>query len=278
MARALESALDIEPEDGADDEAPAPPKREASRQGNGGNGGKARGWSEDQPAVAPRARAVPKGRESPAGAHQQASHGRNPTPSAGQLSTARETPRRSRPVVVAPRARLHVEDKPTGEAQDTWGLAKLSEKVTAASSRDDLAREVVEYVAQHFKRAAVFAVRHQRAAGWIGKGPGFFPERVEQTSIPLDEPSLFRGVHAPYIGPVPDTEENWELFAFLGGTVPPAVVIVPVMVRDRLVSVLYADNDSDPLVWVDLAIWKRVAEMMAIALEILILRNKARSV
>jgi hypothetical protein len=52
--------------------------------------------------------------------------------------------------------------------------------------------------------------------------------------------------------------------------------MVPVAVRERLVAILYADNDADPLVWVDVAVWKRIAEMMALAFEIMILKNRMR--
>lgn len=264
-ARALEAALDITP---SQDSSPEMDGRTASPL-PADPGGQRRGWSEDAPLEAKRA-PFSKARPPVTPRTKQ---------TAGVVATPlpRDGARRTRLPVVAPRARLHVEDRPTGEAQDTWGLAKLSDTVTAASSRDDLAGEIVEYVAQHFKRAAVFAVRQQRATGWMGKGPGFFPERIGQTVIRLDTPSLFTDVDAPYIGPVPEIVENRELYAFLGGTVPPAVLIVPVMIRDRLVSVIYADNDAEPLVWIDLAVWKRVAEMMAIALEIIILKNRART-
>ena len=63
-----------------------------------------------------------------------------------------------------------------------------------------------------------------------------------------------------------------------GDTVPPAILMVPIVLRDRLVAVLYADNGTGPLGPVDPAAWKRLSQMAAMSLEILILRNKMRRV
>ena len=177
-------------------------------------------------------------------------------------------------------AKLRIDEGPAPQVKDAWGLDTLSATIAEASSRDQIAREIVAYVAKHFRRVGIFTVRQDQAAGWMGAGPGFFPERLAKTIVPLGTASLFSKLaNDPnvYIGAVEDTPEVRELYGFLGGSTPAAVLMVPVVVRERLVAILYADNDTEPLVWVDVAVWKRIAEMMSLAFEIMILKNRMRS-
>ena len=67
-----------------------------------------------------------------------------------------------------------------------------------------------------------------------------------------------------------------DFYEELGSSAPPNLLLVPVILRDRLVAILYADNLDGALGAIDMAIWNRLAQMIAMSIEILILKNKMR--
>lgn len=169
---------------------------------------------------------------------------------------------------------------PPSDARALAGPDQLSETLAHALSRDDIAREVVLFMAGRFRRVAAFAVRQDKVNGWIGVGPGFDSERLRGISLPLAS-SVFAALQVSqrvYLGPVPGSVENHTLLAPQGGSIPPAILMIPVSIRDRLVTALYADNENDPLGPIDLALWKRVGKIMEVAFEIMILKNKMKQV
>jgi hypothetical protein len=172
-----------------------------------------------------------------------------------------------------------VEARPSAQITDALGLDGLAETIAAAGTRDEAVREILSYMAGHFRRVAIFSVRQDQATGWFGAGPGFFPERVAKAAIPLGRSSIFSKLASDpsaFVAEIVPSPDNAEIYAFLEGTIPSAALVVPVTLRDRLVSILYADNENEPLAMVDMAVWKRIAEMMAISFEIMILKAKMR--
>jgi len=182
---------------------------------------------------------------------------------------------------------------------------QLVDVASAVSSSDELARELVAFMARRFKRVAAFAVRQEKIAGWIA-GPGVDAEPLARIKIPMGGSSLFSPVQASqdvYIGAIPRDPGSLadhlgleygppaspadglrmahhdvagDFYTAFGGPTPPAILLIPVVLRDRLVAVLYADNQSETLGPVDLALWKRLAHVASLALEILILKGKMR--
>src|SRR6185295_8955967 len=146
-------------------------------------------------------------------------------------------------------------------------------------TREELADEIVGFMAARYRRVAIFSVRQDLATGWMGAGPGLDLDRLLDLAIPLDEPSIFSPVQASqsvFVGlPIPGPRSQ-AFYAHLGTSAPPNLLLVPVTLRDRLVAILYADNLNDALGAIDMAIWKRLAQMIAMSLEILILKNKMR--
>jgi len=146
-------------------------------------------------------------------------------------------------------------------------------------TREQLAEEVVGFMAARYRRVALFAVRQDLATGWSGSGPGLDLDQLLSLAIPLKEPSIFSPVQASqsvFVGlPVPGPRSQ-AFYERLGANAPPNLLLVPVVLRDRLVAILYADNLNEALGAIDMAIWKRLAQMIAMSLEILILKNKMR--
>ena len=70
-------------------------------------------------------------------------------------------------------------------------------------------------------------------------------EAVERVILPLQQPSIFRlafEARAHYLGPVPKQPVNYLFLKLLGGKVPRSAFVIPVVVRGKVVNLLYCDN------------------------------------
>jgi hypothetical protein len=98
---------------------------------------------------------------------------------------------------------------------------------------------------------------------------------MAELAIQLDSPSVFREVvlsRMPYRGPMPDGSAN-RTFARIMGGVSAEVLIMPILIRDRVVAVLFADRALRPLP--DAALHATIHEA-GLAYERLILLGKSR--
>jgi hypothetical protein len=136
---------------------------------------------------------------------------------------------------------------------------------------------VLDFTSARFRRCALFIAQPDRILGWSGRGPGINPVRVRQVALPLDRPSLFgflrQGLES-YLGPVPDLPLNTKFYLDLGCTTPARAFLAPVLIKGRPTLVVYADNESEGGWHPDLPAFRRLLAKAALALEILILKNK----
>jgi hypothetical protein len=146
-------------------------------------------------------------------------------------------------------------------------------QLRSAATRDEIAREVLDYVGQLTARVILFVVRKALLVGHDARGVDV--GTVRRVSVHVDAPSLFRDVVAsrlPYRGPLPETPAN-RAFAHAIGGVQSEVLLMPIAIRDRIVAVLYADGAAQPLP--DAALHATTREA-GLAYERLILEGKSR--
>ena len=255
--------------------APALGPRDAGTPATGTSGRRSSGAQAPQPPSS--RRASPPAAASRRGAASSSGAG------AGARDASRRSSGRAASEARAAAAELPGRTQPEasqGALRPPMELEQLAEILCSAASRDDVAREVVTFVASRFRRAAAFAIRQERAAGWIGSGRGFDPARLRAISVPVAGSifSVLTAAQSLYVGPLAASPESQELFAALGGVIPNTILLVPILLRERLVTALYADNETDPLGAVDLALFKRLGKMTEVALEIIILKNKLKQI
>lgn len=162
---------------------------------------------------------------------------------------------------------------------DPLGEESAAEMLVEAQDRDEILAAVLGSLARDFSRCAIFLVRGELAMGWkcaLGRqaAPGF-----DLLQIPLDEPSVLKTVaegKSYYLGPIPRSPFNSMMLQEMGGTVPTAALLVPLLMMGRVVGILYADgkgiNLGDRLF--DL---QKLTAKAAMAFEILVLKNKILS-
>jgi hypothetical protein len=136
------------------------------------------------------------------------------------------------------------------ERPPTVTVAQALTRIDAAASRDDIAAALCAYLRSRCDCALVLVVREAMALGWKGFAPAASATVVESLALPLGAPSMLRLAYdqaAPFAGPPPAEgailqERLWKLL--LCGR-PSAVAVVPVMLRERVVNLIYAHGEID---------------------------------
>jgi hypothetical protein len=113
-----------------------------------------------------------------------------------------------------------------------------------ADERDAVAAILVAYLVKLCRRAAFFVVKKGELGGWVGGGLGVYADSLRQAVLSLDVPSTFRDVvqtRLPFRGPVSDPPSRDFLIDGLSWA-PTEMLAIPIVVRDRVVGVLYGDD------------------------------------
>ncbi len=166
---------------------------------------------------------------------------------------------------------------PPSAAPRPTTLEALSERLRAADTRDEVFDALLDFAAPHFQRCALFVVQPDRVLGWGGRGAGMSAVRVRNVTVAFDRPSLFvffRKGGDYYYGPVPDLPANARFYLDLGCPPPGRVFLLPLTIKGRPGVILYADHGNDRTPPPDITLFRRAMRKAALALEILILKNK----
>lgn len=155
--------------------------------------------------------------------------------------------------------------------------ADLVASLSKAESRDDIASAVLVEAGRLLQRAALFIAQADRVIGWAAVPEP--PDGLRSFSLAFSEPSLFaslRNTDGFYVGPCPDLPGNHRVLESLGGAFPAVVAAVPVSLKGK--SVLFLVGQVRPGEAPPKAMeLKRLGALTAIALEILLLKNRLRS-
>lgn len=155
-------------------------------------------------------------------------------------------------------------------------LTSLSQQLAAATDRNDIARSLINYLAQEFSASGLFMVRSTTVTGWLAQHDNVELAGFDQLNIPLQELSIFNQVvnsKSHFLGSVSDSPQNRNLLQLFAAKPPQTALVIPLLVRDRLVSILYIQDNLAILEkhFTELQSIARKAEM---SFTLLILKNK----
>jgi hypothetical protein len=167
-----------------------------------------------------------------------------------------------------PRAEQELEQRPPPEARSHAGLWSSSAEATPgdlgqqseafsgaalalkrARSRDDVGRILFRYFQEFFMNVAFFVLRKGEIAGWDAEGIKLTKDKIRSISIPTDQHSTFRDVimaRLPRRGQLDETPVDLKFQANIGYR-PRDVSLVPVMIRDKIIGIIYSDGILAPL-------------------------------
>ena len=131
------------------------------------------------------------------------------------------------------------------------GLAELRASMAAVekcSSLSEALTHLVNEITHYVDRAAMFIVKGSSAIGWYAKGVDSL-DAVKQTVIPLTGDTIFRAVHnsrQAVRGELQSSPGTAQALQRLGGH-PRGMVAVPLILRDKLAAILYADTTGEKI-------------------------------
>ncbi len=180
---------------------------------------------------------------------------------------------------------LDEEDLALLQAADS-GPRSAEERLDAAAVqlqtidiRDEIGDVLLAFCAPYFQRRLLLVRRKEQIIGWRGEGDGVDRASVRAIEIPISAPSVFLGLTEGtsfWLGPLPALAANQPLVKGLGGA-PKDCVVLPVLLRSRVVCFLYGDNGEDGVTGVPMAELRRLASKAGVAYEVYILKNKIRT-
>ncbi|MDI3287724.1 hypothetical protein [Polyangium sp. 15x6] len=162
--------------------------------------------------------------------------------------------------------------------------AMAEEELGEATTTDAVLDIFFAFAHQFFEYTALFVVHGDVADGRDASGPGAGAARLMSFSVPLGRPSvlaLARERRAPVIMPPAVGDLDVEIASELGrsgrteaGTRAAAVLVLPIVVRNRTVALLYGDDGAADVELSALGDVIAIAGLTAEALERAILRKK----
>ncbi len=155
-------------------------------------------------------------------------------------------------------------------------LADTAKRLVAATSRDDVADALIEYLGAHYARAALFMVVAGQVTGWRALKNGQPIPAIDQFQLPLNEPSVLKTAvesKSFFLGPVPPSGANLALTTLLGKPAPTTAVLLPLSMLGRVVGLVYVDDPKLDMA-AALAALQQVVAKTLLTFELLILQNK----
>ena len=157
----------------------------------------------------------------------------------------------------------------------------LDEALASARDRDEMAEALFAFCAGRSSRSGLFAVSKDTVRGVAGRGRAFAGDALRKLTLPAGSGTVFDTALQSrdfYFGVVPALPANKDLYTALGGRLPANVMLLPIVLKERTVALLYLDGDDGPLPQPDIPLMRRVAVKAGLAFEILLLRNKLREI
>jgi len=181
---------------------------------------------------------------------------------AEQASDAPSERRRTQPAMgltmppaltLEPRRRRASSQLPlTGAVPFAIGFGAACDRIDAASNRDQIADTFVAYAQGRCDALVVFLIRDGNALGWRAwvAPPAALKRPIDELSLPLGGASSLQSAHdagQPFVGSPPSAARPMEkqLWTVLSTHPDPfAVLVVPVLVKQRAVNLIYAHITS----------------------------------
>lgn len=141
-----------------------------------------------------------------------------------------------------------------GVVPSAISFATACERIDTANNRDQIAETFAAYAPGRCDALVVLLIRDGNALGWRAwvAPPGTLRKPIEELSLPLGGASSLQSAHdagQPFVGTPPSAARPIEkqLWAALGTQPEPfAVLVVPVLVKQRAVNLVYAHIVSSP--------------------------------
>ncbi|WP_375744345.1 general secretion pathway protein GspE [Corallococcus interemptor] len=138
--------------------------------------------------------------------------------------------------------------KPVAPPPTPLTFPEAQAELGRSSDREDVARTVLRFAMGKWRRCLLLSVQGNLVTGWHGMGQGVSDEGVRRIGVPLRDQSTFRLVRdlrSHFVGPVKRDAAMGMFYRLIGGGFPSTAVILPLLVRGKVVHLLYVDNGAE---------------------------------
>ncbi len=169
----------------------------------------------------------------------------------------------------------------TTEGRDSpLPIVRARELLATAGDRDTVFLTLLRAARSRAQYAGLLTIQGGAAIGRVALAEqGLDARAITTVLIPLDVVSPFRNAvtnHASHIGPLSSGDAGIdEMVTRLGGTMPPSALILPILLRDRVVAIVVAHRVTSDIRLADVAELLPMATATSDALGRLIVRHKA---
>jgi hypothetical protein len=150
--------------------------------------------------------------------------------------------------------------------------------LSQSAHRDDVARTVLRFAVGKWRRALLLSVQGDLVTGWQGLGEGIRPGAVSRIAVALRGQSTFklvRDLRSHYVGPMRRDAGTAVFYKMLGAGFPTTAVLLPLLVRSKVVHLLYVDNGPDQVTTPDVGELLILSQGVARSYEAIIRRRQA---
>lgn len=163
--------------------------------------------------------------------------------------------------------------EPAPAVSDAGTIRRAVSEIEEQTTQTEILKALLKGAINFAERVALFVIKNDQAIGWrVVEAPDAGNlELIGGVSLPLSaETILTRAVRArnPWSGDPRHSSEDQMLIDQLGGA-PQAVVAVPLIVRSKVVAVLYADSASSDSNAINLDALQVLVHMAAMAVNLI---------
>ena len=169
------------------------------------------------------------------------------------------------------------EEKPVERMRGPITAAAAEAALYQVQAADAVLTLFFDFAKQYFEYAALFVVRGDLAEGRDAWGPGANKDKVLTIGVALDLPSSLATASqrkTPVLAPLGREGLDAVLAEDLGRLGMPGVLVLPIVVRERTVALLYGDHGSEPVEYGSVGDVVALAPLVASAFERILLRKK----
>lgn len=159
-------------------------------------------------------------------------------------------------------------------------LQETVHKLTRIETRDEAIEAVIDYISQYVDNVLFFVTSIVEAKAWKAKCKGVPYGNISDLKVNFGGPSVFLTVknsELPFYGEITSFPFDEDFLSKIGQKRPLRVYLVPIMVKTKLVSILYVDNGNKDIPSERIGEINSLIEKLSISFEILILKKKTES-
>jgi hypothetical protein len=177
-------------------------------------------------------------------------------------------------------AEAAAESARTRQSSDLALVKAAVEDLEQQGSQADILNALVNRAAAFAPRIAFFVIKNERATGWRARGleGTVGDDSVREISLPLTSDNVLSDVvrtRSVWSGEPGTRAEDNAIYGRFSGEPPNRIVAVPMVARDKVVAVLYADSAAQDMSAVNLEALETLVRIAAMSVELLAVRRNA---